>query len=56
MRGHYLMAIETGVRNNGLLFRSEAVVVEAAFIRAFRALSDVTLILILGKQETSSGF
>ena len=35
------MVIEKGVRNNGLVFRSEAVVVVGiAFIRSSRALSD----------------
>jgi hypothetical protein len=35
------MVIEKGVRNNGQLFRSEAVVVGEAFIRSSRALSYV---------------
>jgi len=35
------MVIEEGLRNTGLLFRSEAVVVGAAIIRPSRALNDV---------------
>jgi len=35
------MVIEEGLRNTGMLFRSEAVVVAAAIIRPSRALNDV---------------